>query len=97
MVREPLPASSVPLRPRPTPWRVVGAVLLGGILIPFLAFAISGTLVTIGVFVLPALAIAAVLYLVWSSRRAAERDAGLTANPPETGASRVGPRGGTYG
>jgi hypothetical protein len=94
--REALPESAIPRR-KATPGRIVLTVLLGAVLVPAVAFLITGTLLTIGIVVLPLLLVAAVLYLAWSVRRGADRDTGLDANPPATGAERLGPRGGTYG
>jgi threonine/homoserine/homoserine lactone efflux protein len=94
----PVPASSVPARDRrPNVGRAALAAFLGLVVVPLAAFVISGTLLTVGLFVLPALVVAAVLYLAWSARRRAERDTGLSENPAGSGAAPTGPRGGTYG
>ena len=92
----PVPDTSVPRR-RTSRVGPVAAVLLGALLVPLVAFVVSGTLLTIGIFVIPALVVAAVLYLAWSARRRAERDTGLRENPEGSGAAPTGPRGGTYG
>ena len=97
-VAPPVPASDVPQRRRsPTIARATWTILLAVFLVPLVAFVISGTLLTLGVLVLPALGVAAVLYLAWSARRNAERDTGIDENPEGTGAAPPGPRGGTYG
>jgi threonine/homoserine/homoserine lactone efflux protein len=71
---EPLPGPTS-LDPLPPPKRrggpvaVVASVGVAWVVLLLVAFAITGTLLTVTVFLLPVLTVVAILYLVWSTRR----------------------------
>jgi hypothetical protein len=68
-----IPAAKVPEPKPPPPPAALGALLLGALVVAVAAFALAGILITVGVFVIPALVIASILYFIWSAQRKVAR------------------------